>query len=401
MNFILFVAKRYLYSKQKKNHINISTYIAALGVIVGTMALFVVLSVFSGLRDFSTQFLQVADPDLKVSATLGKSFQLTKNLLQTIEDSEEIENYSKVVEERAFFRFQGKSHIAHLKGVDDRYTLVSKIDTTVFAGTWLKESLANGVVVGNGIANELSVGVYDFENSLEIFIPKPGKGYVTNPKQAFNSLNTQAIGVFQLTEDTDQKYVFSSLEKAQQLMNYTSNQITALELKLKEPSNSKTIKKNLQKKLGDDFTVKSREELNALFYKMLNTENLLSYLIFTLILTIAMFNLCGALIMMISDKKNNLKTMLKLGASLRQLKSIFLLQGLLLTFASLMIGLCLATLLILFQQEFEFFMITHHIAYPVKLTFLNFLSVFLTIILLGFLASWLASSRISRKLLAS
>lgn len=401
MTFTLFIAKRYLYAKQKKNHINISNYIAALGVVIGSFALFIVLSVFSGLRDFSSQFLQVSDPDLKISATLGKSFNLPKDFIKTIENTNEVEYYSKIVEERAFFRFQGKTHIAHIKGVDDNYTLVNKIDTTVFAGTWLKKKFENGVVVGNGIANELSIGIYDFENSLEIFIPKPGKGYITSPKQAFNLLQTQSIGIFQLTDDTDRKYVFSNLEKAQELMGYSANQLSAIEIKLIDQKNTPAVKSELQKKLGKDFVVKSREELNAVFYKMLNTENLLSYFIFTLILIIAMFNMVGAIIMMISDKKRNLKTFYKMGASIHQIKNVFLMQGVLLTFFSLIIGLSIAILLVLFQQEFQLFMITPYIAYPVKLTFFNFLTVFSTIIVLGFLASWIASSRVNRNLLTN
>ena len=65
-------------------------------------------------------------------------------------------------------------------------------------------------IVGNGISNVLSVGVFDFLEPLKIYVPKPGKGYATNPKDAFNQIETQPIGVFSLTEEVDKKYTFIS-----------------------------------------------------------------------------------------------------------------------------------------------------------------------------------------------
>ena len=398
MNFPFYIAKRYLFSKSSNNTINIITFIAAIGVIVGTLALFIVLSGFSGLREFSIGFLNTSDPDIKITSKKGKSFLVSKEINSILDNEKGIAFYSKVIEERAFFDFKNKTHIAYIKGVDSNYIKVNRMDTTVYVGTWLDKEIPLGAVVGNGISNLLSVGVFDFLEPLKIYVPKPGEGYITNPNNAFSKINTQAIGVFSLTDEMDRKFTFISLAVAQQLLNYTPNQVSAIEIRVKSIEDREVIITKIKSALGDDFVVENREQLNAVLYKMLNTENLASYLVFTLILIIALFNVIGAIIMMILDKKDNLKTLYNLGATIKEIKRVFILQGFLLSVVGLVIGLSLGILLVLLQKKYHLFMITQHLAYPVEFTFFNVLTVIVTILVLGFLASKIASSRISKKL---
>lgn len=400
MNFPFYIAKRYLFSKSSNNTINIITIIAAAGVIIGTLALFIVLSGFSGLRTFSIGFLNTSDPDIKISSLKGKSFFFNEELQMALENQKGIASYSKVIEERAFFDFNNKTHIAYIKGVDTNYSQVNSMDTTVYAGTWLDKNIPLGAVVGNGISEILSVGVFDFIEPLKIYVPKPGKGYISNPKNAFNKINTQPIGIFVLTHEIDRKFTFISLELAQTLLNYDAKQVSAIEIKVSNIEDRPEIIAQLQNKFGNKFTIETREQLNAIFYKMLNTENLASYLIFTLILIIALFNVIGAIIMMILDKRDNLKTLYNLGATIKEIKRVFILQGFLLTFFGLFIGLSLGIILVLTQKNFQLFMITPHLAYPVEFTFYNIAIVTVTILVLGILASKIASSRISKKLVA-
>ena len=356
------------------------------------------MSGFSGLRTFSIGFLDTSDPDIKITSVKGKSFLLTPQIQSDIESENNIASFSKVIEERAFFEFNKKTHIAYIKGVDTNFTKVNNLDSTVYTGTWLNPEIPIGSVVGNGISNVLSIGVFDFLEPLKIYVPKPGKGYATNPKDAFSQIETQPIGIFSLTEEIDKKYTFISLELAQVLLNYAPEQISAIELKVKNlKERDKTIE-ILKNKLGADFNVETREQLNAVFYKMLNTENLASYLIFTLILIIALFNVIGAIIMMILDKKDNLKTLYNLGATIKDIKRVFILQGFLLSLLGLIVGLSIGIILVILQKEYALFMITQHLAYPVELTLYNVFSVIITILILGYLAALIASSRISRKL---
>ena len=398
MNFPLYIAKRYLFSKSSNNTINIITLIATIGVIIGTLALFIVLSGFSGLRTFSVNFLSASDPDIKITAIKGKSFDFNTNIQKILDAQNGITSYSKVIEERAFFEFNKKTHIAYIKGVDTNYTNVNSVDTTVYLGTWLDKKIPYGVIIGNGISNKLSVTVFDFLEPLKIYVPKPGKGYITNPKNAFNKINTQPIGIFALTDDIDKKFTFISLELAQELLSYSPNQISAIELKVNNSNERAKIITELKSNLGTQFKIETREQLNAVFYKMLNTENLVLYLIFTLILIIALFNVIGAIIMMILDKRDNLKTLYSIGATIKEIKRVFILQGFMLSVFGLFIGLSIGVILVLLQKKYQLFMITQHLAYPVELTFLNVLTVIITMLFLGFLASKIASSRISKKL---
>ena len=387
-----------MFSKSSNNAINIITLIATIGVIVGAAALFIVLSVFSGLKNFSLEFIRVSDPDIKISSAKGKSFFFTDEHSNILKD-ERILSFSKVVEEKAFFSYQGKPQIARIKGVDPDYLTVNNIDTAIYVGEWLDPELSNSAVIGNGISASLSLGTYDVIEPLKTYVPKPGKGYINNPNNAFNQINIYPIGVFKLTEDLDKNYVFSHLELAQTLLNYQASQISAIELRLKDDVDKVAMAATLASKLGNEYTIQTREQLNAVFYRMINTENLVSYLVFTLILIIALFNVIGAIVMMILDKKDNLTTLFSLGATLKEIRGVFVLQGFLLSIFGLVVGLGIAIIFVLLQKQFGFIMITPSLAYPVEFKLLNVMVVALTIASLGFLAAKIASSRISYKLI--
>ncbi len=397
LNFPLYIAKRYLVSKSSNNAINIITLIATLGVIVSTIALFVVLSVFSGLKNFSLSFIRIADPDLKITAVQGKSFHFNDSLKKALM-RKKIAAYTKVIEERAFFNYHDKSHIAVIKGVDSNYLHVNRMDTAVYFGNWVNYDAKHTVVIGSGISRILSVGAYDFLESLKVFVPKPGKGYITNPKTAFKSVETQPIGIYKLTDDLDKKYVYANLELTQYLLNFKPDQVTGIELKLTDPGQISELQQELQKELGNKYKIQTREQLNSVFYKMLNTENLASYLVFTLVLIIALFNVIGAIVMMIIDKRYNLKTLYHLGAEIKSIRKVFIFQGFLLTIFGLIIGLLIAIPFVLLQKKFGLIMITQSLAYPVEFYFSNVLIVIFTIAVLGYLAALIASARIGKKL---
>jgi len=393
----LYIARRYLLSKSSNNAINIITIIATLGVIVSTIALFIVLSVFSGLKDFSLSFIRTADPDLKITSVKGKSFLFEKDLEKALV-KEKIAAYTKVIEERVFLSYGEKSHVAYIKGVDSNYLYVNRLDTAVYFGNWVNYDAKYTVVVGSAISTALSIGSYDFLETLKIYVPKPGDGYITNPKTAFNQVGAQTIGVYRLTDDIDKKFVYSNLELAQDLLNYGPQQVTAVELKLAEGTDVSEVQENLQESVGDHYLVRTRQQLNSVFYKMLNTENLVSYLVFTLILIIALFNVIGAIVMMIIDKRENLKTLFHLGSGVRDIRRIFVYQGFLLTLFGLFVGLLLAIPFVLLQKKYGFIMITRSLAYPVEFKLMNVLVVILTIVVLGYLSAKIASARISKKL---
>jgi lipoprotein-releasing system permease protein len=397
LNFSLYIARRYLLSKSSNNAINIITLIATAGVIVSTIALFVVLSVFSGLKDFSLSFIRTSDPDLKITSSLGKSFYYNDSLERALM-TDKIKAYSKVIEERVFLSYSDKSHVASIKGVDTSFLHVNRMDTAVYFGNWVNYEAKNTVVVGSAISMALSIGTYDFLEALKIYVPKPGKGYITNPKTAFNQVNAQTIGIYRLIDDIDKKYVYANLSLARDLLNYELDQISAIEIRLSEGASAKDVQQTLKENLGPGFEVRTRQQLNSVFYKMLNTENLVSYLVFTLVLIIALFNVIGAIVMMIIDKRDNLRTLFHLGSEISEIRRIFVYQGFLLTCFGLFTGLLVAIPMVLLQKKFGFIMITQSLAYPVEFRMINVAVVILTLLALGFLASRIASARISKKL---
>ncbi|CAD0006513.1 MULTISPECIES: ABC transporter permease [Flavobacterium] len=398
MNFPLYIAKRYLFSISKNNAINIINLIASLGIIVGTMALFVVLSVFSGLKVFSLSFTNEIDPDLKMTSTYGKSFLITPAQENQIKKIEGVASYTKIIEERVLFLFKDKQQVTYLKGVDSLYPVVNNIKKKLFNGQWLKPD-SYQVVIGYGISQDFSMGILDFENPLQVFAPKPGKGAIENPEEAFNKTDVLPVGIYSISEELDSKYIFADLGLTQELLMYKPNQISGIEFKLKLNADEKAIRSQLQTIFKNKITLKNRAQLNESLYKMLNTENIVVYLIFTLVIIVALFNLVGALIMMILEKKGNLKTLFNLGTEINYLRKIFLLQGTLLSVFGGIIGLFLGMILVLLQQQYELIMITPTLAYPVVFSFENVLIVMGTIVTLGFVASLIASSRVSKKLL--
>lgn len=397
MNFPFYIAKRYAVSLSKSTAINVITVIASLGIIVSAMALFVVLSVFSGLREFSLSFSNATDSDLKVEPLSGKNYCISPQQMQQLKAYKGLAAFSEVVEERALFFYNEKEQVAQLKGVDTQFNEVNEFHKFLFAGSWI-ESQSNEVVVGEGISRRLALGLFDYNHRLEVFVPKPGKGLIENPDEAFSKAGLVASGIFQVSEDVDDKYIFCDVNLARELLRFQPNQVTYLEIKIAPNYSEADVIAQLQSIFNNKVKVKNRAQLNDALYKMLNTENVVVYLIFTLVIIIALFNLIGALIMMIIEKKNNLRTLYFLGTELKHLKKIFLFQGNIITVFGGLLGLLLGMGLVALQQHFEWIMISPSLPYPVKFELKNCIIVILTILVLGFLASKIASSTVSKKL---
>ena len=368
---------------------------------LGAASLFIVLSGFAGLKDFTLQFSTIVDPDLKAETASGKSFLFTNAEKAKLDKIDEIAEYSKIVEERVFIMSEDKSYpSAYLKGVDDNFKKVNAVDSIIEQGSWLDQK-TNQIVVGSGISRNLSFGVLDFNKSINIYVPKPGKGQINSVEKAFNTVNAVNVGIFSINEKLNDTYVFAPLDLAQHLLNYKDNQISAIEFKLKKGVEEALVKEQILDIFKDKVIVKNRAQLNDALYKMLNTENLAVYLIFTLVLIIALFNVIGSIIMMILDKRKTLNTLFNLGATVRDIRRIFFLQGSLMSIIGGLIGIIIGLLLTanqLYGPTALKIFITPSLPYPVKIKLVNLIVVFLTISILGVIASKIASARINKSL---
>ena len=369
-------------------------------IVIGSAALFIVLSGFSGLKSFSVSFSNTFDPDLKALPANGKIYTFPPSTAEALNALPEIASLSAELEERVYLTHNQKSSIAYIKGVDSAYTLTTGIDSALFTGQW--DLIGQQTVTGIGMANLLSLSVQDYRSPLIVLAPKPGKGGLGSGglgEKPYNQLSLVLSGVYQLEKNLDQKYVFVELPLVQALLERDYEQVSAVNFKLGPGVDENSAREAIEKIMGPDIVLKNRRQLNQTLYRMLNTENLATYLIFTLVLIIALFNVVGAIIMMVLDKQKHSRTLYSLGLTLKDLRRIYFVQGVLVTSAGGFIGLVIGSILILSQQYFGWLMITPSLAYPVEFQLLNILLVLGTIIVLGVIAAKIASNRINYKLL--
>ena len=389
MNTPYYIARRYLVSKSSNNAINFMSFLAAFGVFVSAASLFVVLSGFSGLKDFSLGFISYTSPDLKVSAKSGKTFILEKSDLISLSDLSFFSNVTKALEERVLIRSNKNSQIVQLKGVDEFFP-IRVVDSILVEGSWIVQG-EDELVVGWGAAHNLGLEVLDNINAPIIYAPKPGSGQVLSVDDAFTSSVFLTTGVFQINEESNNSIIYTSLSAAQELLGYSPSQISSLNFYLHSPGNETEATTKIKDILGDSFVVKTRLAQNDTLYKMLNTEQAAVYLIFTLVVIIALFNVVGALIMMILEKRKDLRVLVSLGLVKKEIGQVFFYQGVLISVVGSFLGVFVGFCLVLLQQKFSLFMITPSLAYPVSVSLMTFVVVLLTVVVLGGVASKIAS----------
>ena len=382
-----FVSLKYFYSKSKLNIINFISAIASFVLVVAACSFFIVLSVFSGLKDFGLQYNRSFDPDLMVSHASGGFFELTETHLKKLENSLLI--FSSVFEEKVLLSSDGKNTFGTIIGVDNNYRSVIEIDNLIALGRWLDPETSESVV-SYSTANKLNLGLFEYGNSLTVSVPatKPRSGF---NKSLFESSSFMASGIFNSSDEKDQRIVFSSLKSVQNLFQKNTSVITSLLVKTSDLKPTKTILKNI---FGDQFMVQSREELNKTYYKMINSEGLILNLIMGLILIVAMFNSVGAIIILIVEKQSSIRTLIKLGATESQIQNIFFCHGILISVFGGGVGLLAGLLFVWLQKTYSLITLSGtSIPYPVGFEFSNVLTVFLFLTIICGTGSYLASRR--------
>jgi len=379
--------------------VNIINFITFLVIVIGSAALFVVLSAFTGLKTFSLSFSNSFDPDLKASPVTGKFFFISPEQEQKLSEIKGITAYAKELEERVYLKNGDKSQPAYIKGVDENYNAITGMDSILYLGSWIQGERQG--VVGIGIANALDITINSTRNPLVLMVPKPGKGSFSQQTKLLNEIPVVVSGLYYLEEDLDKKYVFTDLKLVRALLEKDSTQISGINFKLNEKVPESETRLQIAGVFDQQVLLANREEQNSTLHKMLNTENVATYLIFTLVLIIALFNVVGAIIMMILDKQQNSKTLFNLGATLKELRRIYFVQGVLVTSIGGVVGVLIGALLIASQLLFGWVKIGVTLAYPVEFRWVNLVIVLATIVVLGVVASKIASRSISKKLITT
>ncbi len=403
MDLPFFIAKRYLVSKKKQNIINIISAVSVVGIIVGTMALVIVLSVFNGFTSLINTFFSNFDPDLKITVKEGKMFNPNNYDFEKVKNLPGVAYYSEVIEEVALLKYGNQQYPAIVKGVPDNYARYTHIDSLIVNGEFsLKNEGMNYAVVGQGVAFNLGIGL-TFVDPIRIFVPKKGKQVSMNLARAINQDYIYPSGIFSVLEEIDSKYIIVPFEYAAELFE-SGNRISAVELGFNPEISSKRLQKDIQEILGDKFLLKNKYQQHDLIYKTMKSEKWAAYLILVFILIIASFNILGSLSMLIIDKKEDLFILRSMGANSKLIRRIFLYNGWLISFIGAVLGSLLGIFICWLQIKFELitlpgagsFIIS---AYPVQIILSDIFMVFGAVLLIGFLASWYPVKFISKKYL--
>ena len=377
--------------------INIINYIALSVVLIASAALLIVLSAFTGLKDFGLSFSNVFDPDFRVEAVQGKTLQIDSITLASVKQLDGILAVSGIIEDKVFLNYRDKNHVVYLKGVDSSYQNIIESDRFLSSGSWFSKEL-DEVVIGGGVAQILSLGIYDYNDFLVLTVPKRSAS-ATQLKEPFINKTALVSGIYSVSEELDKKYMFSNLSFARTLFQRKENTYSSLELKLAPDFNRIQLEEQLRALLKTPLRMRSRTELNAALFKMLNTEQMAIYLIFTLVIIIALFNVVGALIMMILEKRPQLNVLYALGVLPKEIRLIFFYLGGMISWVGGGLGVLLGTCLVLLQRYFPFLYVPGtNFPYPVRLEFQNVAMVLFLLLVLGGLASAWATAQVGKKI---
>ena len=389
MRFSFIVALRYLFSKSSQTVVNKINSFAIIVLIVSSSALLIVLSGFEGLKEFGMSFYDQFEPDFKILPEKGKTLKVDEKKWRELLNTEGVLSSSKVIEEKIFFGFEGKNQGAYIRGVSPIYNSTNPVDSLIVIGEWIDFN-SNSVVLGYGLSSNLGVGVYDYSSYLELSAPKKGK--LSFKEAPFKTMPAFVNGIFQISEDIDKKYAFCSIDFARELLSLQDDEFSYVSVRVNAGYSEETLLSSLKKSFNDGFVIQSRIEQNPALYKMIKTENLAIYLIFSLVIIIALFNLIGSLLMVRVDKAPQLKLLFVLGEKPKNIQRIFLFLGLLVTLLGSIGGVFLGVVLVCIQDLYPFVYVPGtSLAYPVSLILENIFIVLVTVFVLGSLTSFWAT----------
>lgn len=399
MRLPLFIARRYLFSKKKQNAINIISIISVVGVTIGTTALIVILSVFNGIDLLLQQSTDSFTPDLVISPASGKFAAFDSTIYSLLKKNPGIAYYDKVVEEKALVKYDSKLAPVTLKGITTEYARNTHLKDILVLGEFsLKAGDNYNAILGYSLAAELGVGL-NFLNPLVFYYPNK------NASSTLSALNTTYLypsAFFSSQQEIDGKYILADIGFAQELFGIGS-QISKIEIKIKHPYELEKIKNDLQQHIGPAYKIEDKYELNRSFYAMMRSEKLAVFLILLFILLIASFNIIGSISMLILDKKEDLGIYKALGMAPQSIISIFKTEGQLITLIGALAGLAIGTVVCLLQEKYGFITLgdgSYIIsAYPVKLVFQDILLIMLTVLIIGYTASYFPVKYLITKLL--
>lgn len=402
MNLPLLFARRYFLAKRSQNAINIITAISIGVIMVVTAAMVIVLSTLNGIAELVDSIYSPFDQDITITAAEGKTFGKEALDIERILAMPSVKAASYVIEENVLLRNGDQQTVATLKAVEPQYLAMSNMDQHMFSGEPTFKGLSGpAALLGIGLKTDLNVGLDDgIFQPLEISAPIRGRKLSKFQKGAFETIAVPVRGAFTLNLDFDTKYVLLPLDIAADLLHYDSA-VSALEVQLNNTKKMDLVASELRSELGEDFTVKTRHQKNALMYSTNASEKLFTFIVLAFIGLIGAFNIIASLTMMMIEKRRDMRTMMGMGATPTMVRRIFFGEGMLIVLVGTVLGLLFGLGICWAQQYFGIVQLTGSVveAYPVKVLTPDLAMIFLVVLAIGLLASWVPLSSLSRRFL--
>ena len=398
MSFSFFVARRYRLSSTKFNTVRLISHFASFVVGVAVCAFFVIQSVFSGLHDFGLSYSSSIDPDLKINSVDSFSFIMADTVIAKLEQVKGVAVAAPIFSQEAVLRFEQQHKLVTLLGVDSRYDQLFGISDRIPVGRMVSDR-GEELLLGYGTTIDLGAGLYDYDGFIECLLPKQGAINPLDPNPFVSRWATN-VGVFQMSEEVDYNYAFAPLPFVWLLTNAPTNTYTAVDVKLDNNAKKNALIEEIQRIIGSGFEIIEKEALNPALYRMLQTERIAIYLILSLVLTIALFNVVGAIVMTVLDKRKQLQTLLGMGSLVNEIRQIFFYQGLLLSGIGGFFGLVFGIGIVVAQSISEFILVPGtQLPYPIAFSFENLSALLLIWGVLSVVAAWVASAVVRPQLL--
>jgi lipoprotein-releasing system permease protein len=391
------IARRYLLGKKSTNAINIITWVSISGLSIGTAALITILSVFNGFEEVLLGMFDAFNPQVKVAPVSGKFFTIEDETIAQINAIPEVAYVSKTLEEVALFDYDGIQEVGIIKGVDSNYRKATDIDASLRKGELIleKNRIRQGIF-GIGLSTKLSINHNDALTPVDVYMPlRKSRGPLAKD---YKQMPLYPSGIFSAGSEADLQYAVTHIDYVSTLLDLPGN-YSFLEVKLKKDASVPLAKEKIIKILGSDFIAKDQYEQDETFFKVMNTEKWVSFVIASFILFIIAFNLVGSLWMLVLEKKLDLSILQAMGFTRSKVRNLILSEGLLVTILGLISGIILAIIIYVLQKKFglisipEGFMID---SYPIKMKVIDILLVIGTVLAIGILASLLPALRAAK-----
>lgn len=395
MNLPFWIARRYFYAGKVRNVIHIISRISQFGITVGTIALIVILSVFNGFEDVVISLYNSFDSDIRITADSQKYFEADSLLYQKIRKIEGVRNVTGVIEENVLVKSRQNQTITTLKAIDSNYISSTGIDSMMlFGDAVLQEGGNEYAIVGSGVAGKLGLNLFDNTLPMQVYFPRKGNpnAFLLAPEKAFTIMNITPAGIFSIQQDFDSKYILVPLDFMRTLVS-EKQKVTAIEVSVLPRTDIRKVLNKVREITGKGFQVRDRFQQHTWLYKIMRSEKFMVFLILSLILIIAAFNLVGSLLMLSLEKKKDMMILRSMGAESHTIRNIIFFEGMMLSMFSALAGLALGALICFLQMKFQLIKLNSSgtfvlDAYPVSMRLADFVWVFVVVLLIGFLSSW-------------